>query len=72
MPNMEREPFVPDAGAFCDCYPQGLEQGQHLKPCPACPYYDSDYPEIIVGDVGATIRLNQMVDENPLATGHDE
>jgi hypothetical protein len=69
---MERRPYVPDAGAFCDCHPQGLQEGQRLKPCQACPYYDPEFPEIIVGDVEATVRLNQLVEENPLATGPDE
>jgi hypothetical protein len=58
-----RPPFVPDAGAGCDCHPidgMGLREGQNFTPCEGCPYYNSKYPRIVAGDLSATLKANSQ------------
>ena len=59
-----RPPFIPEAGAGCDCHPidgPGLREGKVFEPCEGCPYYDPRYPRIVTGSLPQTLEANSTL-----------
>lgn len=57
--------FIPISGSSCDCRSftfgsQGpLKLGEEFNPCNNCPYYNPNFPVLVIGDPEQTVRLNK-------------
>lgn len=56
--------FIPDEGATCDCYAEGLSRV--FVPCEGCPYRNPAVSRIVPGNPEETARITRLERENPL------